>query len=155
MITKSSEEYLKTIYLINKQSGNVRVTDIANKMNCTKPSVNKALHILKDNSLITYDPYGEIELTQEGENYAKKIIAAYDIVYLFLSEILGIEKAEARQQAEQIKASMADSTLNSLAKYVHSELNLGDLNCHYDLNREKCRVCATLKKENAVTKKSK
>ena len=50
---------------------------------------------------------------------------------------------------------MADSTLNSLAKYVHSELNLGDLNCHYDLNREKCRVCATLKKENAVTKKSK
>ena len=49
MISKSQEEYLKTIYVIKKQAGTVRVTDIAAKMNCTKPSVNKALHSLKDN----------------------------------------------------------------------------------------------------------
>ncbi len=87
--------------------------------------------------------------------FSKKILEAYDIVYLFLSEILGLEKEEAKQQAEQIKASMSDSTLNSLAKYVHSEWKSGDLNCHYDLNREKCRICATLKKENANMKKNK
>lgn len=49
MISKSQEEYLKTIYILKKQEGNVRVTDIANKMHCSKPSVNKALHNLKDN----------------------------------------------------------------------------------------------------------
>ena len=49
MITKSQEEYLKNIYIIKKQEGTVRVTDIANKMNCSKPSVNKALHSLKTN----------------------------------------------------------------------------------------------------------
>ena len=38
MITKASEEYLKTMYVLKKQNGNIRVTDIANKMNCTKPS---------------------------------------------------------------------------------------------------------------------
>lgn len=49
MISKSQEEYLKTIYVLNRQVGTVRVTDIAKKMNYSKPSVNKALHSLKDN----------------------------------------------------------------------------------------------------------
>ncbi len=41
MISKALEEYLKTMYVLQKQNGNIRVTDIANKMNCSKPSVNK------------------------------------------------------------------------------------------------------------------
>ena len=149
MISKSAEEYLKNIYLIFMQSGNVRVTDIANKMQCTKPSVNKALHILKDEGLISYEPYSEIVLTEEGKEYAKKIIAAYDIVFLFLREILGINTDEAKQEADKIKAAMSDDTLNQLARYVHKELNLIDLICAYDLNKEKCRTCANIKKNNA------
>ena len=54
MITKASEEYLKTMYVLKKQNGNIRVTDIANKMNCTKPSVNKALNNLKEEKLLFY-----------------------------------------------------------------------------------------------------
>ena len=88
MISKSSEEYLKTMYVLKKQNGNIRVTDIAKKMNCTKPSVNKAIYNLKDNGLLNYESYGTIELTEEGENLAKKILEAYDIVYLFLKEVL-------------------------------------------------------------------
>ena len=51
MVSKALEEYLKTMYVLKKQNGNVRVTDIANKMNCSKASVNKALYNLKDNNL--------------------------------------------------------------------------------------------------------
>ena len=47
MISKALEEYLKTMYILKKQNDNIRVTDIANKMNCTKPSVNKAINNLK------------------------------------------------------------------------------------------------------------
>ena len=43
MISKALEEYLKTMYMLKKQNGNIRVTDIAEKMECTKPSVNKAM----------------------------------------------------------------------------------------------------------------
>lgn len=64
MISKAQEEYLKTIYIIQKQNNGVRVTDIANKMNCTKPSVNKAINHLKSNGLINYETYGTIELTE-------------------------------------------------------------------------------------------
>ncbi len=70
MISKSLEEYIKTMYILKKQDGNVRVTDIANKMNCTKPSVNKALHNLKDNNLVNYQSYGTIELTKERRGFS-------------------------------------------------------------------------------------
>lgn len=141
MISKSLEEYLKTIYIINKQNGKVRVTDIANKMNCTKPSVNKAIKNLKNNNLLNYESYGEIELTEEGENLAKKIIEAYDIVFLFLKDVLNLTEEEAKNEAENIKSSLTDNTINQLAKYVHNELGLNNLNCNYDINQEKCRSC--------------
>ena len=66
MISKALEEYLKTMYILQKQNGNIRVTDIAEKMNCSKPSVNKSINILKSEGLVNYESYGTIELTDEG-----------------------------------------------------------------------------------------
>lgn len=141
MISKALEEYLKTIYVLKKQTGDVRVTDIAKTMNCTKPSVNKAIHNLKDNGYLNYEAYGEIELTSSGENLAKKILETYDIVYLFLKEVLLMEVQEAKTEAEKIKNAMNDNTINKLAKYIHKTLDLTELNCNYDINKEKCRNC--------------
>ena len=103
MISKSSEEYLKTMYILKQQNGNVRVTDIAQKMNCTKPSVNKAIYNLKDEGLLNYESYGTIELTDSGENLAKKILEAYDIVYVFLKDVLNLEEDDAKKEAERIR----------------------------------------------------
>ena len=141
MISKASEEYLKTMYILKKQNGNIRVTDIAKKMNCTKPSVNKAIYNLKDNGFLNYESYGTIELTEAGEDLAKKIIEAYDIVYIFLKEVLNLEKEEAEKEAEKIKMAITDETANKLAKYVHKVLDLNNLDCNYDINKEKCRCC--------------
>ena len=141
MVSKSHEEYLKTMYILNKQNGNIRVTDVACKMNCTKPSVNKALYNLKENNLVKYESYGKIELTKEGENLAKKILEAYDIVYLFFKEVLGLPKENAESEAEKIKLTLNDNTINKLAKYVHDVLGLDSLDCNYDINNEKCRCC--------------
>lgn len=141
MLSKASEEYLKTMYVLKKQSGNIRVTDIANKMNCTKASVNKAIYNLKDEGMLNYESYGTIELTSEGENLAKKILEAYDIVYLFLKDVLNINETEAEQEAERIKSVINDNTINKLAKYVHNVLDLSSLDCNYDVNKERCRNC--------------
>ena len=142
MISRAQEEYLKTMYLLKKQNGNIRVTDVALKMDCTKPSVNKALNILKENKLVNYETYGTIELTDEGENLAKKILEAYDIVYLFLKDVLNLDGENAKLEAEKIKTNLSDDTINKLARYVHNELGLSSLNCNYDINKEKCRECA-------------
>ena len=147
MVSKALEEYLKTMYILKKQSGNIRVTDIAKKMNCSKPSVNKALNNLKTSGLINYEIYGAIELTEEGENLAKKILEKYDIVYLFLKDVLNLEEEIAKSEADKIKLNINDYTVNSLAKYVHRVLDLNNLDCNYDVNRENCRTCLRRKQK--------
>ena len=141
MITSSLEEYLKTMYVLKKQGQDIKVTTIANKMNCTKPSVNKAIYNLKDEGLLNYESYGTIELTDSGENLAKKILEAYDIVYVFLKDVLNLEEDDAKKEAERIKLAMGDVTLNKLTKYVHKILGVYSLDCDYDINQEKCRCC--------------
>ena len=142
MISKASEEYLKNMYILEKQNGSIRVTDIANKMNCSKASVNKAVKNLKEEGMLNYETYGKIEITKQGENLAKKIIETYDIVYLFLRDVLNIESEEAHEEAERMKLAINDNTINKLAKYVHKVLDLSNLECNYDVNNEKCRDCA-------------
>ena len=141
MISKSLEEYLKTMYLLKQQNNKIRVTDIANKMDISKASVNKAVNNLKEAGYLEYESYGTIILTSEGENLAKKILEAYDIVYLFLKDVLNLEEEEAKNEAENIKGVISDNTINKLAKYVHKTLGLNNLDCNYDVNKEKCRCC--------------
>ncbi len=142
MISKALEEYLKVMYILKKQTGDIRVTDIANKMNCSKASVNKAINSLKENNLVNYEAYGDIELTSDGEKLAKKILEAYDVMYVFLKDVIGINDELAAQDAEKIKTTLSDTSVNEIAKYIHKVLDLNDLNCGYDINNEKCRSCA-------------
>ena len=142
MISKALEEYLKVMYILKKQTGDIRVTDVANKMNCSKASVNKSINSLKENGLVNYETYGDIELTEEGKKLAKKILEAYDIMYVFLKDVIGVEDKLAAEDAEKIKSSLSDTSVNEIAKYIHKALDLNDLNCNYDINNEKCRSCA-------------
>ena len=141
MISKSLEEYLKTMYVLKKQNEKIRVTDIADKMNVSKASVNKAVNNLKSEKLLEYESYGTIILTDEGENLAKKILEAYDIYYLFFKDVLNLDEEHAKEEADNIKGTMSDETINKLAKYVHKTLGLNNLDCDYDINKEKCRNC--------------
>lgn len=145
-ISKSLEEYIKTMYVLQNQKGEIRVTDIAQKMQCTKAGVNKAIKLLAENGLVNYEVYGKIELTDEGTKTARKVLEAYDIVYLFLTELLEIETEEAKIEAEKIKKSMEDHTLNKLAKYVQNTLGIQGLECDYDINNERCLDCGRRKK---------
>lgn len=140
-LTKSQEEYLKTIYLLQGEKEKTRVTDIATKMNKAKATVNYNVTNLKEAGLVNYETYGNISLTEKGNKYAKKILEAYDIVYLFLKDILEVDKEKAELEASKIKATIDDDTLNKLAKYTHKTLGLYSLECGYDINKEKCRSC--------------
>lgn len=140
-LTKTQEEYLKTIYLLQDENKGVRVTDIASKLNKTKPTVNYTVTNLKEMGLVNYKTYGNVFLTDIGDKYAKKILEAYDIVYLFLNGILEIESNKAEEEATKIKATIDDYTLNKLAIYTHKTLGLYSLECGYDINNEKCRSC--------------
>ena len=141
MISKSQEDYLKAMYVLKMKNGEIRVTDIAEHLNITKPSVTKAINNMKENKLVNNKTYGKIELTKKGEDIARKVLEAYDISYVFLKDVLGLSAEKAKSEAEKLKLTMEDDTLNSLAKYVHKVLNLSELDCNYDIAKERCRTC--------------
>lgn len=141
-LTNSQEEYLKVIYILKNTKKDIRVTDIAKKLDKSKASVNNAINLLKNDGLIDYEPYGQIKLTEEGETEAIKIIEAYDIVKLFLTDILNANKENVDEEAKKIKTILSDDTLNKLAKYTHKTLGLYSLECGYDIAKTSCIKCA-------------
>ena len=140
-LTNSQEEYLKTIYLLEKNNKKVRVTDIAKKLKITKPSVNKGINILKELGLIIYEAYKDILLTDKGKELAIKIIKRQDILEMFLVNVLEIERKQAVEEAKALKHAISEKTAIKLNKYITEVLNLDELECGYDINNEKCRNC--------------
>ena len=114
MLTNSLEEYLKTIYILKNSEGQVRVTDISKKLNCSKPSVNRALKCLKDEGLILYEAYGNIEITEDGEKLAKSAGKREDILKLFLIQIIDVDNQTAEKEAIAMKHAISEETVSKL-----------------------------------------
>ncbi len=154
-LTNSQEEYLKTIYILEKNSGKIRVTDIAKKLKITKPSVNRAIKNLRDLDLIEYEVYGDINLTYQGEETAKEIIKKQDIVKMFLVDILDVDEKDAEEEAKSMKYAISPDTTKKLEKYITNIMDLGDLDCDYDENNPKCQSCIKVTIKNRFGKKQK
>lgn len=151
-LSSSLEEYLKTIYILENTNEKVKVTTIANKLNCTKPSVNRALNNLRTEKLIEYESYGDIKLTDFGLEIAREIVKRQDTLKLFLTEVLDVPEERADEEARQMKHSVSEETITSLEKYINKILDLGDLDCGYDANSEKCRNCVKITARNRLKK---
>lgn len=147
-LTNSQEEYLKTIYIL-ENSGKARVTDIAEKLSITKPSVNKAVNILKDLKLVNYEAYGNITLTEQGKNLAKEILKKQGVLKVFFSEVLGVEDKLAEQEVTAIKYAISKETIQKLDKYISKTFNL---NCNHDFSSEMCKKCAKITLKNKKCK---
>ena len=145
MISKSTEEYLKTIYILKNNNEKITVTKISNILGCTKPSVTKQLNILKENNMISYVAYGDISLTNKGIVTAKKILSSYDIVYLLMKEIFKLESDKASIEADKVRAVLDDETLDVIARYVYKELGLDLSKCNYSITSLKCSKCDKIK----------
>ena len=144
MLTSSLEEYLKTIYILYKNKEIIRVTDIATNMGISKPSVNRAINILKEQGYIEYSKYENIKLTEKGFHASIHIIEKYDTIKLFLTEVLKINEEVATKEAVNINKGISIETLNKLRDYTDKILNIQDLRC---INCDKCNKCIKNKKE--------
>ena len=154
-LTNSQEEYIKTIYILSKTEKEIRVTDIAKRLEITKPSVNRAMKNLKDIKLLDYEAYGKISLTKEGEKIAKEILKREDVLKLFLNKILDIEEKQSENEAISMKHAISQETEEKLEKFINKVLNIGDLDCDYDENSEKCKNCVKITAKNRLIKDTK
>ncbi len=153
-LSNSQEEYLKTIYILNTQSEKVRVTDIAQKLKITKPSVNKAVNVLKELQLLCYEAYGDIQLTEEGIEVASEILRKQDILEIFIAGVLNVDETQAKTDASAIKCAMSNETEEKLHKYIIDIFNLQGLGCKCNYNEEKdsCKNCTNTKLREKINK---
>ncbi|MDD4718663.1 MAG: metal-dependent transcriptional regulator [Bacilli bacterium] len=144
-LTASQTDYLKAIYLISLK-GEVKVTKIADYLNYSKPSVVRALKNLRDLKLIIYENQGLIKMTSKGEKYAKDIIRRDNVLRQFMIDILGVDRAQAKIDSENMKHAISCYTITKLEKYIKNILNIEEEeidedNCVYDCNSEICASC--------------
>lgn len=118
---ESGEMYLETILVLKNRFGYVRSIDIANEMNVSKPSVSRAVGLLKENNYISFDPNGMILLTDSGQAVAEKIYERHRVLTKYLEKI-GVSSENASRDACKIEHIISDETFSVLKKRLEENL---------------------------------
>lgn len=114
-LRESGEMYLETIKILSNKSDKVRSIDIAEYMEFSKPSVSRAVSILKDDGYIIVDNNGYITLTEKGEEIASDIYEKHVVLTKLLVK-LGVNPEIADQDACKIEHDISDETFEVLKK---------------------------------------
>lgn len=116
IIHESGEDYLETILLVEKRNHIVRSIDVATEMGFSKPSVSRAMGILKAAGFIVMDESGRITLTQEGRLKASSIYERHTAIAEFLEKKLGVSKETALKDACRIEHDLSQETYSKICK---------------------------------------
>ena len=112
-IGESSEDYLETILLL-EADGKVRSVDIARHMEVSKPSVNKAMHVLKEKGYIHQETYGAVELTEEGREVALAVYERHSTILSFFSDVLKVSPENAEKDACRVEHVISNETFERM-----------------------------------------
>lgn len=116
-LQESGEMYLETIYVLSKNNETVRSLDIAEYMGFSKPSVSRAVGILKDGEYILVDKNGYITLTRRGKEIAEKIYERHTILTEYLVR-LGVNEKIATEDACKIEHDISDESFEAIKRHV-------------------------------------
>ena len=117
-IQESGEMYLETIYVLSGSKSSVRAIDVSEHMGFSKPSVSRAVGLLKEAELISVEANGAILLTQKGLERAKKIYERHTILTSFLISI-GVSDETASDDACKIEHHISDESLSANKKHLN------------------------------------
>jgi DtxR family transcriptional regulator, Mn-dependent transcriptional regulator len=120
-VTSSLQDYLETILTLVEEKKVARVTDIATRMQIAKPSVIQALALLKERGLIVQDRYGPVELTEEGYKFAVRILHKHNVLYGFLTQVLGVSPEAAEKDACLMEHDLSSETFERLLLYLSEQ----------------------------------
>lgn len=121
-LQESGEMYLETIYVLSK-NGVVRSLDVAEYMGFSKPSVSRAVGLLKQGGYLIMDRDGSLTLTEEGLGVAKKIYERHTLLSDFLVR-LGVDKNTAAEDACKIEHDISDESFAAIKRHVKTGTRL-------------------------------
>ncbi|MBE6602150.1 MAG: metal-dependent transcriptional regulator [Ruminococcaceae bacterium] len=115
---ESAEMYLETILLLTERTSKVRAIDIAHETGYSKPSVSRAMKLLKEGERIRIDDDGYILLTEQGRLIATKIVERHRCLTEFL-RLLGVSEDVASEDACRMEHIISDLTFEKMKDFLN------------------------------------
>lgn len=116
---ESGENYLETILMLKEKNGAVRSIDIARELNFSKPSVSRAMGILRENGYITMEPSGEILLTESGREKAGDIYGRHLLLTAFLRDVIGVPAQVAEENACRMEHILDQEVMDGINRFMN------------------------------------
>lgn len=116
-LQESGEMYLETILILSKQQNNVRSLDVADYMGFSKPSVSRAVGLLKSGDYISVDGNGYISLTSSGKEIAEKIYERHNVLTDVLVS-LGVDREIALEDACKMEHVISDESFSAIKAHL-------------------------------------
>ena len=116
-IQESGEMYLESIYVLSQKSSSVRSIDVCEYMGFSKPSVSRAMGLLKGAGYVETDENGFLSLTKEGKELAEKIYERHTVLTQFLMK-LGVSESVASEDACKMEHHMSDETFEAMKNFI-------------------------------------
>ena len=113
---QSGEMYLETIHVLSKQQEHVRSLDVAEYMNFSKPSVSRAVKLLRSEGFLTVDEDGFLYLTQAGKDIAEKLYERHTLLTELLVR-LGVDRQTAAEDACKIEHNLSETSFAAIKKH--------------------------------------
>lgn len=121
-LTKSNEDYLEAILILEQKHNKVLSVNIAKFLNVSKPGVNRAMNILKENGLIDKTDYSEITLTEKGRQIANEVYDKHKTIKSFLIQ-LGVSEDTAEKDCCLIEHVISNETYERMKLFLNSNIN--------------------------------
>lgn len=120
-LQESGEMYIESIYILNKKIGNVRSIDVCEYLGYSKPSVSRAMSLLKNGGFVLMDDNGYLTLTDDGLKVAEKMYQRHTILSEMLIS-LGVSEETAVQDACKIEHDISDESFNAIKKHLKGKI---------------------------------
>ena len=120
-VHESGEMYLEAIHVLTKKNGHVRSIDVSEYLGYSKPSVSRAMGILRSGGYITVEKDGSISLTEAGQEIAEKIYARHTLLTKLLIHI-GVSEETAAEDACKLEHAISDESFEALKRYAADKL---------------------------------
>lgn len=115
---ESREMYLEVIYELEQQQEVVHSVDIASRMDFSKPSVSRAISVLRKNGYIAHSPYGDVALTEKGRELARRVYSTHQLLTAFFTQILKLDPDVAEADACRIEHVISQQALDAIEAYL-------------------------------------
>ena len=116
-LQESGEMYLETIYVLSKKSSTVRSIDVCEQLGYSKPSVSRAVGVLKQGGFLTVETDGTLHLTDAGHEIAQKIYNRHNVLTELLVK-LGVDRQTAAEDACKMEHDISDRSIDAIRRFT-------------------------------------